>query len=64
MSKVSIKAFCASIGVLLANDNKLVQEFKRVQDGTDKLSSAGAKTANSMAKVLKKMEAQECPKLK
>lgn len=53
-----------SIGVLLANDNKLVQEAKRIHEGTDKLNAAGAKTADSMARVLKKLEKEECLKLK
>ena len=48
-----------SLGVLLANDNKLVQEAKRVHDGTNQLNEAGAKTAAAMERVLKEME---CPK--
>ncbi len=48
-----------TIGVLLANDNKLVQEFKRKADGTEDLNEAGAKTAANMAKVLKEMECQK-----
>ena len=41
-----------SIGVLLANDNKLVQEAKRKAYGQDGLSPAGEATARAAAKIL------------
>lgn len=48
-----------SIGVLLANDNKLVQEAQRKATGADKLNKHGAATAAAAARVLKEMKCQK-----
>ncbi len=52
-----------TIGVLLANDNKLVQELRRKVDDTNDMSALEAKNAATMAKVLQEMECQATPKL-
>lgn len=52
-----------TIGVLLANDNKLVQELRRKVDGTNDMSELQVKNAATMAKVLQEMECQATPKL-
>ena len=43
-----------TIGVLSANENRLVQEAKRKYDGTDKLNEAGAATARAFANIEEK----------